>query len=1028
MLKRMGAFFITLFVIGLSFIFLNHNPSYGFDTELYTVTGVEVPPNVLFIFDNSSSMANEDQAPPYNIDRTNPPPTYSGSYPMNAVYKKSGNDWVLYKDDYNQILCSAVRDALAIDGIYNGKLKSDTNCDTKGSPVFLQTGNYMNYLLLTQTSNQPRLGLAKGTIHSYVNSTEGIRFGLMIFNANGQGGRISAQISDDKNAVFNALSDIQTSNLVDWTPLSEALYEAMLYFKGDASYYNSGTTYTSPIQYRCQKNYIIIITDGAPTYDVADDNTSPIPSVIGDYDGDGNDPGSYSLYGSHYLDDVAKYVHLNDLRGDLAGRQNITVYTIGFNPSQLSLDTTLLQSTASKGGGQYHYAHNAQTFKAALQSVIEEILAKSVSFVAPTVPISQMEKTASVDRMYLGMFKPSENAFWKGNIKKFGIAATDDPLKGISIGDILDKNGNPAIDTLTGGIYDTSISYWSISEDGGDVEKGGVGEILKNMTNLYDRKIYTYLGNANLTDSSNAFTTTNTGITPGTLGLTTEDDKNKLINFLYGYDSYDENGNSNTTEKRSWILGAIIHSRPLVIHHSTKTVIYAGANDGMLHAFDDSNGNELWAFIPPDLLPKLQNLTGNTLEFFVDGTPKAYEGSSQKILIFGERRGGNRYYALDITNPDSPQLLWQIYPAGDYSEMGQTWSTPGLSKIKYGTADSWVDKWVFFIGGGYDTNQDNLPVVSNDSMGRAVYVIDVLNGSLIKQWKYSATDNPEMKYSIPSDIGRVDTDLDGRIDRLYVGDTGGQIWRFDIGLDEINPSPTNWSAKRIFNANDPAPSPGVDRRKIFYPPDVALEKDSGGNYELVIFGTGDREHPKDTTVYNRLYTVKDRNSSSVLKEADLEDVTLDLLQTGTSEQKQTTSTNLNNKSGWYIILSTNSGEKCLAPPLLFYGISYYTTFTPQSGSISDPCFIGEGYATLYAVGYLTGTAYFNFDLLNDVGGTTLGASDRSTIIGAAIPSGAIIAVVGGSSATGYIGIGGGIYKAPLKSTKVLVPISWKQQF
>jgi len=1030
MFKRIRSFFIRLLIIGSGVIILGGNPSHGLDTDLYTVTGLEVPPNVLFIFDNSSSMANEDQAPLYNPDRTNPAPTYSGSYPNNAVYKKSEKDWFLFKNHYNEILCSTVQTSLAVDGIYNGKLKSDTSCDVKGkgSPVFLQTGNYMNYLALTQESKQPRLGLAKGTIHSYVNSTEGIRFGLMVFNSNGQGGRITAPVSDDKNALFSALSDIHTSNLVDWTPLAESLYEAMLYFEGETTHYNSGlpntNPYTSPIQYRCQKNYVIIITDGAPTHDVADDGSSPIPSVIGDYDADGKDPGTYDLQGSHYLDDVAKYVHLNDLRADLTGRQNITVYTIGFNPCQLCLDSTLLQSAAGNGGGQYHYAHNAQTFKAALQSVIEEILAKSVSYVAPTVPISQMEKTASVDRMYLGMFKPAEKAFWKGNIKKFGIASANDPLKGISIGDILDKNGDLVIDTSTGGIYDSSISYWSTREDGGDVEKGGVGEILKNMTNLYDRKIYTYLGNADLTHSSNRFNTTN--ITPAMLGLSAEDDKNKLINFMYGYDAYDEDGDKNTTEKRSWILGAIIHSRPLVVHHSTKTVIYAGANDGMLHAFDDSTGAELWAFIPPDLLPKLQNLTGNILEFFVDGTPRVYEGSSQKILIFGERRGGNRYYALDITDPDRPLFLWQINPAtmADYSEMGQTWSTPVLGKIKYGTTDSWVDKWVFFIGGGYDTNQDNLPVVSNDSMGRAVYAIDVLNGSLIKKWQFHASDNPYMTYSIPSDIARVDTNLDGRIDRLYAGDTGGQIWRLDLS----NPSPSNWTVKRIFNSNDPAPSPGVDRRKIFYPPDVALEKDGTGDYELLMFGTGDREHPKDQTVYNRLYAVKDRNPTSVLKETDLVDVTLDLLQTGTSEQQQQTYNQLISMSGWYIILSTNSGEKCLAPPLLFYRISYYTTFTPQSGSVSDPCFVGEGYARLYALSYLTGNAYFNFDLTNDVDGTTLRASDRSTIIGTAIPSGAIIAVVGGSSATGYIGIGGGIYKAPLKSTKVLVPISWKQRF
>ena len=57
----------------------------------------------------------------------------------------------------------------------------------------------------------------------------------------------------------------------------------------------------------------------------------------------------------------------------------------------------------------------------------------------------------------------------------------------------------------------------------------------------------------------------------------------------------------------------------------------------------------------------------------------------------------------------------------------------------------------------------------------------------------------------------------------------------------------------------PLPSAGVDLRKIFYPTDVSLEKDSYGNYELVLFGTGDREHPKSTSVVDRLYTLKDRN-------------------------------------------------------------------------------------------------------------------------------------------------------------------------
>ena len=103
-----------------------------------------------------------------------------------------------------------------------------------------------------------------------------------------------------------------------------------------------------------------------------------------------------------------------------------------------------------------------------------------------------------------------------------------------------------------------------------------------------------------------------------------------------------------------------------------------------------------------------------------------------------------------------------------------------------------------------------------------------------------------MRYSIPSDISRVDTNGDGYTDRLYVGDMGGRIWRFDIGGSDTNA----WSGKVFFNASTNG------KRKIFYPPDVTLEK----GYEMVFFGTGDREHPNETSVINRFYAVKDKGA------------------------------------------------------------------------------------------------------------------------------------------------------------------------
>jgi type IV pilus assembly protein PilY1 len=771
---------------------------------------------------------------------------------------------------------------------------------------------------------------------------------------------------------------------------------------------------------------VILITDGDSTRD----RNSVLANVIKDQDGDGREPGGKNevhyivdgqdMLGTDYLDDVAKYLYETDLRADMQDQQNIITYTIGFT---VQSQHNLLERAAAAGHGRYFFSNDTQSLSDAFQNIIGEILAKSSSFVAPLVPVSRFERTSAGDKIYLALFQPVKDGMWSGNIKKFGVAQENNALLGISTGDIVDANGAAALDK-DGQILPAAKSFWtSIDQDGGDVEKGGIGEVLLNRS--LSRNIYTYLeSNSNLTDSSNAFTEAN--IAPTRLGLDPGNytGRDQLVRFVRGYDSYDDNGNRDTTEKRDWILGAFLHSRPLIINYSSRTVIFAGSNDGMLHAFDDSDGSELWAFIPPNLLNKLQALHADVVESFVDGSPKpylSYDSSGQinnAILIFGERRGGNCYYALDVTDPLSPKYLWKISPdMTDYAELGQTWPSPMIGKIACSTC-SGGEKWVAFIGGGYDTNEDNDPITQPDSKGRAIYAVDVLDGSRV--WRYSYAENPLMTYSIPSDVQKVDTNGDGRIDRLYVGDMGGQIWRFDVG----DPDTNQWNGKIIFKSNGSG-----EKRKIFYPPDVTLEKDSG-NYEMLFFGTGDREHPKESTNVNRLYGVKDKNPSSALTENDLVDVSQDLLQDSSTPDADKANINiaLSNKNGWYIKLDQNPGEKCLSSPVVYYGVVYYTSFAPNFGTETDPCFVGEGTGRLYALNYKTGNAVFNLDASLD---GTISRNDRSATIGTGIPSGVIITFIGGK-AVAYVGVGGPggprVPKPKLLSDKSLVPVYWRIVF
>jgi type IV pilus assembly protein PilY1 len=210
---------------------------------------------------------------------------------------------------------------------------------------------------------------------------------------------------------------------------------------------------------------------------------------------------------------------------------------------------------------------------------------------------------------------------------------------------------------------------------------------------------------------------------------------------------------------------------------------------------------------------------------------------------------------------------------------------------------------------------------------------------------------------------------------------------------------------------------------------VTLEN-QGSYHEMLFFGTGDREHPKNPTVMNRLYAVRDRNAFSVLSENDLVDVTEDLLQdpNASEAEKDVVRSQLVTGNGWIIKLDSNPGEKSLSPAVVFNKVVYFTTFAPTAESANgDPCYVGEGTARIYMLRYNTGNAAFNLDLGNDMGGMVVSKGDRSIIIGTAIPSGVVVTLIQGT-AVAYTGVGGGVYKPMLSDTREIIPIDWQIVF
>ena len=411
------------------------------DTEIYgTVTNPSLEPNVMILFDSSGSMSTEDvPGDPYD-----PSQTYtcgSCSYSENAVYYRRWNntydryEWLLLTGNINNIACATTKSALQSVGYARSRLKSGSYAcgGSNDSDYRLRMGNYLNYDASGAGLPQSRISVAQQVLTDLIATTDGVRFGMFVYNYN-QGGRLVAPCGTDKATLLGRVASATPSG---WTPLAETMAEIGLYFAGMPSWYNSsgfpagtysGGRYVSPMQQRCQKNYIIVMTDGEPTQD-RDSRLWETPyingDVIGDYDGDHNGGSEFDSYpdnGSDYLDDVAAYLYQNDCNptmgdGTSFDKQNIVTYTIGFKTNQ-----SLLQRTAAKGGGEYFTAENYSELKEAFDQIMSNIVEKNACYVAPVVPISRMNRVFAGDKIYLGFFKPQQSGRWIGNIKRYALA------------------------------------------------------------------------------------------------------------------------------------------------------------------------------------------------------------------------------------------------------------------------------------------------------------------------------------------------------------------------------------------------------------------------------------------------------------------------------------------------------------------------------------------------------------------------------------------------------------------------------
>lgn len=704
-------------------------------------------------------------------------------------------------------------------------------------------------------------------------------------------------------------------------------------------YIPAGASYISPVTDTvCQtNNHIVLLSDGSAN---SNHSVTEIETLLGtSCSGSGGEKCGVDLV-----------ANISDADDSVIGPRVFT-HTIGFASG--STVNTFLNNLANSGDGGFYTASDTAGLVTVFESILKTVKDVNVTFVSPGVAVNQLNRLTHNDELYFALFKPDEGTIWPGNLKKYKLDGSK----------IIDQNGLDAVDSTTGFFKDTSKSYWSLLTDGNDVREGGAA----NLMNI-PRNTYVFDTTGAIITTANALHESNTALTTTDLAITSLSSpstvRTTLLQWARGVDVQDDDADGLTSDARL-SMGDPIHSQPVIVNYSTTdSAVLVATNQGYLHSFDPTTGEENFAIMPKELLANLYDLYTDNSTFAhiygLDGDIVLRTEGSNIYLYVGMRRGGKNYYAFDITNKTSPELMFKIEGGvGDFVDLGQTWSRPTVTKIRVGSST----KNVLIFGGGYDEDQDSKTIRSADSTGNAVYIVDADTGALI--WSAGKIDHDfnlaQMEYSIPARISVIDRDNDGYADHMYVVDMGGQVFRLDIHNGNSVGELVTGGLLAEF-----AGTTAQDNRRFYYGPDVSEVNLDASPFYAVTLGSGYRAHPLDTVIEDHFYMIKDEgvfdiNTSGeyTLPETpfvitDLYDATAHLLTSSDDTVQQLATSQFAQAAGWLIKLDIG-GEKVLASPLILDYQIIFTTYLPASASTSA-CAPPTGNSRAYLVELINGNA------------------------------------------------------------------------
>lgn len=917
-------------------------PAYAFTpSDSPLLSAAAVPPNVMLLIDDSGSMNSIIYAAGFDPTVTRTParqcnaflglcsalnapaitgdPVFLSSLPTSGC---SGGAFAFYNNSIAP-LCLKLPDPV---GGGNTRYTGDYIAYVVGLAINNGTRDFTTGAI----PNDYRINVARNVSTALVTSNRTLRMGLSTFNPvtnnnPGNGGYIARAISDlapvsgsvtqaQADTNYNALiSSINGLSAVANTPLAETYYEITRYMRGMAPYYNSTpTTYTSPIQYRCQKNYGVVITDGLPTYDRTFPSNDPLGgSRLPNWDGinnDGNNLNGDNEGDTLYLDDIAKFAFDIDMRStgtDLAGKswssadfpkQNMNTYTVGF-----TADNDMLSDAASYGQGRYYQATDSAGLNAALSSALSDITSKAGSGGSG---VTSGTTLASGTSYFQTSYDPKD---WRGTIKSFGFTSA--------------------------GAVNTAAALWTTDTT---IVPGATAPTYQSWNTTSNAAVTLAYGNFSAAQQATLSQSLPSGISG-----------NDLVEWSKGT-------NKTGLKVRSVLLGDIINSPLVLASPSDKTAsdlsgdttyttylttkaanmnanLVVNANDGFVNVINSASGTRRYAYMPSSVLPSLRliadpaYINGVSHKFLVDGQVGVYDlqfnSAWKTVAIGGTGAGGKTFYALQLFDASAGNVLnalWEVSApatantANAFNDLGYAYARPEVARLADG-------RWAAFIANGYGSN----------SGVAALYVLDVRDGSLIKKIVIDSSETTNGLSSVKLKVNSSNV-----VQAAYGGDLKGRLWKFDLSATTTDSWGVAFSGKPLFT------TAGGTTQPITAQPLLA-DNSLGG--KQVFFGTGKFNETADKTNKDlqAFYSVWDADGGSgQLTVSSLQAQAVTGVFSGSTGQFITTSQNdttYPGEKGWYLPLVYNNvltGERVINQASLVLGRIVFTT---ASVDTTDPC-------------------------------------------------------------------------------------------